>query len=322
MWQEIDYQTANDFNFKNSHSELLESSVWLELQKNFHQVYLLGHYSNEQLIAVTILIRKALPFGLSYFYSPRGPLIAKEFNNLNIWSKLLDDIKPWLKQQQALFWRIEPLNEISDANFSQLKLKRSPDIQPSQTRMLDLTLSEEELLQQMHPKTRYNIRLASKRGVTVESTGAAGFDDFWQLMKTTGERDKFHLHGRDYYKAITEKPFSQLLIARQGETVLAAGIFAYWQQTAIYLHGASSNEKRELMAPYLIQWEAIKLARQLNCQRYDFFGINPSKWPGVTRFKQGFGGYIVDYPGVYDLPIKQLSYNLYSLFRRIRRAVH
>jgi len=322
MWQEIDDKTVDDFNLTNSASELLESSAWAKLQQRFHKVTRLGYFIENQLIATAVLIKKSLPAGLSYYYSPRGPIIANKCNNTLTWQQLSAAIKPWLKKQRALFWRIEPLQQPIDNTFNQLGFIQGPDIQPSQTRMLDLTLSEEELLQQMHPKTRYNIRLANKRGVLVESVGQTGFDGFWQLMKTTGERDNFHLHNKDYYRAIVEAPFSQLLVAKQEETVLAAGIFAFWQKTAIYLHGASSNEHRDLMAPYLIQWEAIKQAQQLGCQRYDFFGINPERWPGVTRFKQGFGGYIVTYPGAFDLPTNYFTYKLYTLFRRLRRSMH
>lgn len=322
MWREIDNKTADDFNLATSASELLESSAWTELQRKFHPVTLLGYFAENKLIATAILIKKSLPAGLSYYYSPRGPIIADKYNNTLIWQQLRTAIKPWLKKQRALFWRIEPLQQLSDNAFSQLGFIQGPDIQPSQTRMLDLTLSEEELLQQMHPKTRYNIRLASKRGVTVESVGQAGFTSFWQLMQTTGQRDNFHLHHQEYYQAIVETPFSQLLVAKQGEDILAAGIFAFWQKTAIYLHGASSNEHRDAMAPYLIQWEAIKKAQELGCQRYDFFGINAERWPGVTRFKQGFGGYIVTYPGAFDLPTNYFTYKLYTFLRHLRRSMH
>ncbi len=322
MWQEIDNKTADDFNLKNGHCELLESSAWAELQRKFNNVNLLGYFIDNKLTATAIFIKKSLPLGLSYYYSPRGPIIATENNTASIWLEMTTAIKPWLKKQRALFWRIEPLQPVSDISFNQLGLIQGPDIQPSQTRMLDLGLNEEKLLQQMHSKTRYNIRLASKRGVVVEIAKPNNLADFWQLMQTTGQRDGFHLHQKEYYQAIIDAPFSRLLIAEHEGKILAAGIFAYWQDTAIYLHGASSNDQRDLMAPYLIQWEAIKLAQKSNCQRYDFFGINPERWPGVTRFKQGFGGYIVNYPGAFDLPTSYFIYKLYSLFRRLRRSVH
>lgn len=88
---------------------------------------------------------------------------------------------------------------------------------------------------------------------------------------------------------------------------------------AIYLHGASGDEHRELMAPYALQWQAIKLAYDLGIQRYDLFGISSQKWPGVTRFKQGFGGDIVHYPGTFDWPLSRGRYNIYNILRQWRR---
>ncbi|HNW20089.1 MAG TPA: peptidoglycan bridge formation glycyltransferase FemA/FemB family protein [bacterium] len=321
MWQPIDNQTADEFVRQYGQSELLQSANWLDLQQQFYQVERLGYYHQQKLVAVAGLIRRRLIGRYAYYYSPRGPIWADDQLSSNWWPQMLADIKPWLVARQAIFWRIEPNCQPTGVDLNKLGLIHGPDIQPSQTRILDISQTEEALLQQMHPKTRYNIRLATKRGVVIEAVGPDGFTDFWRLMAITGQRNRFHLHQPQYYRAIIKAPFSQLLVAKWQGQILAAGIFTYWGRRAVYLHGASDNKQRQLMAPYLIQWQAILTARQRGCQTYDFFGINQQKWPGVTRFKQGFGGKIVNYPGTFDWPINQYFYRFYQLIRQLRRLL-
>lgn len=321
MWQEIDQVIADDFVHKFGQSEFLQSSIWLSAQQQFYSVNRLGYYDKSQLLAVATLIRRPLLGRYCYYYSPRGPIVSDYVrNNQKYWSVIINELNQWLSSKKVLFWRLEPGSDFNNFDFLSIGLKSSRDIQPSQSRILDITCSEAEILAQMHHKTRYNIRLASKRGVVIES-GLAGFNDFWQLMLCTGQRDGFHLHSQQYYRAIAQLPNVKLLVAKYDNELVAAGLFVYWGKTAVYLHGASSNQRRELMAPYLIQWQAIKLARQQGCQRYDLFGIDQVKWPGVTRFKQGFGGEIINFPGTFDWPVSNLAYYLYRFLRLLRRLL-
>lgn len=322
MWQEIEQAIADDFVHKHSQSEFLQSSIWLSVQQQFYSVNQLGYYHNSELLAVVILIKRPLLGKFCYYYSPRGPIVSDYVRkNQDYWSIIIKELNQWLSQRQALFWRLEPSSDFIGFDFLSIGLRSSHDIQPSQSRVLDISLSEEAILAQMHHKTRYNIRLATKRGVVID-TGLAGFDDFWQLMLCTGQRDNFHLHSKKYYWAIAQLPNVQLLVAKYNDEPIAAGLFVNWGKTAVYLHGASSNKRRELMAPYLIQWQAIKSARQHGCQRYDLFGIDQIKWPGVTRFKQGFGGMIINFPGTFDWPVFNLAYCLYKFLRFFRRLLH
>ena len=317
MWQSIDSREADDFVKRFGESEFLQSSVWLDIQSQFYAVDVLGYYWGEQLVAVARLIRRPLWGKCCYYYSPRGPIVKQTPENL--WPQLINDLRLWLRKKQALFWRIEPGSHWVNYDFSSLGLYRGPDIQPSETRILSLNLPVEEVLSKMHPKTRYNIRLASKRGVTVRQGSRDDFDSLWSLLLITSQRDNFHLHRREYYLALINSPAIKFLIAEYYGQVLAVGIFAYWGDMAIYLHGASGDEHRELMAPYALQWQAIKLAYDLGIQRYDLFGISSQKWPGVTRFKQGFGGDIVHYPGTFDWPLSRGRYNIYNILRQWRR---
>lgn len=320
MWQIIDSLEADDFVKHYGASEFLQSSAWLDIQRQFYSVETLGYYLDKELMSVARLIRRPLGGRFCYYYSPRGPIVRK--THYNLWPQLIKDLRPWLKERRALFWRLEPGSNWLDYDFASLGFYHGPDIQPSETRVLSLDSSPEELFSRMHPKTRYNIRLASKRGVTVRRAGPQDFASLWSLLLLTSQRDNFHLHRREYYLALINSPAIELLLAEYHGQVLAAGIFAYWGDTAIYLHGASGNEHRELMAPYLVQWQAIQLAYELGARRYDLFGTSSQKWPGITRFKQGFGGEIVHYPGTFDWPLSKWNYNIYATLRQWRRKKH
>ena len=196
--------------------------------------------------------------------------------------------------------------------------------------MLDLSLSADDLLRAMHSKTRYNIRLAEKKGVKVYEAGLDSFNIFWQIMKATGARDGFRLHSRSHYEnLLSARDHIKLFLAEHEGRVIAGGIFSFFGNKVTYLHGASDNDCRNLMAPYLLQWTVIKEAQKINKKMtaessfkyYDFYGIDDKKWPGVTRFKLGFGGFIKKYPGTYDLVFHSLIYNLYVCLRRLRRLI-
>jgi lipid II:glycine glycyltransferase (peptidoglycan interpeptide bridge formation enzyme) len=212
------------------------------------------------------------------------------------------------------------------------------DIQPPDTVLLDLSQGEADILEGMKPKWRYNIRLAEKKGVTVSEARASGdwqpaLAKFYELYRETSERDHIALHPESYYRALFE------LAAREGQggprfpdlrvwtashegEALACIITIFWGSQAVYLYGASSNEKRNLMPAYALQWAAIKAARESGCSEYDFYGIPPTDDPGhpmagLYRFKTGFGGKIVHRAGSWDYPLRPAAY---SAFRAAESA--
>ena len=264
--------------------------------------------------ASVMLIKKTLGRGLFYWYGPHGPIGDKEAVEF-----LLLELKN--KKENAVFLRIEPLENLT-AKSIQVNLKKSLDLQPKKTLLLDLSLSEDDLLKAMHQKTRYNIKLAEKKGVKISEGGDQEFKKFWRLMSLTGERDGFRLHGEGHYKnLLSAKENIKLFLASYEGKIIAAGLFCFYGARVTYLHGASDNEARNLMAPYLLQWEIIKKARAEGYKYYDFYGIDDKKWPGVTRFKLGFGGFIQEYPGTYDFIFKPIIYGLYQLLRKIKRSL-
>lgn len=231
---------------------------------------------------------------------------------------------------------------LSSSKKNKIKIvKPKTDIQPPDTVLLDLNKSEEELLSNMKPKWRYNIKLSEKKGCTVKSFSKdthspeeleKALDIFYELYKTTATRDGIALHHKNYYKSLLTlkdveqekngKPKITLYITYHEEDALSAIITIFTKNEAVYLYGASSNVKRNLMPSYLLQWNAIKDAKKAGCSTYDFYGIPPvndSSHPmhGLYLFKTGFGGSIIHRVGSIDFPLS-FFYQLYSLAENLR----
>jgi len=226
--------------------------------------------------------------------------------------------------ENAVFLKFEPMIDDGDGLAQELLgsgfKKSKKEVQPQKTIILDLTGSEEELLAGMKQKTRYNSRLASRSSkfkcqISNQTTDASVF---WELIRKTAQRDRFSTHTKEYYEKLLDLPITKLFTAEcQGE-VIAANIILFYGDTAYYLHGASDYAHRNLMAPYLLHWEAIKYAKANGCKIYDFWGIDERKWPGVTRFKRGFGGREINYIGSFDYVFQPLWYWAYNLRNKIK----
>ena len=210
-----------------------------------------------------------------------------------------------------------------------MTLCRVPSVQPTHTLLLDLNKSEEHLLAEMHQKTRYNVRLAEKKELEF-SDNKIGFDIFWRLMLETARRDKIKLHSKKYYKLMLQIPNCHLLVANCQSKMLAGGIFMGFGDTFTYVHGASANDHRDLMAPYFLHWRAIQFAKSQGYRYYDFGGVNPSdekdfdfraSWAGITRFKRGFGGEVFSFAGSYETPFQPKVYKLFQQIKKIRKFI-
>jgi len=267
--------------------------------------------------ASALVVRHPLPLGFCWLEIPRGPLFASSKTG----EALLGQVTDLAKSENAIFVRLSPCEELKIKN---LKFKIAKhDHHPQTTLNLDLSLSEEDLLKQMKPKGRYNIKVAEKSGVTIrENQGADPFYDL--LIKTTG-RDGFSAHPKAYYEKMLQalQPHVQLLMAGKDGKAIASGIFVYLDQAGTYYYGASDHEYRNLMAPYLLQWEAIKEAKRHGCKTYDFLGIAPEgaqnhPWAGVTEFKKKFGGTVVNYPQAKELVVRPVWYRVYRLYKKLR----
>ncbi|MFA5051288.1 MAG: peptidoglycan bridge formation glycyltransferase FemA/FemB family protein, partial [Patescibacteria group bacterium] len=308
----LEQKEWDDFVLLNG-EQFLQSWQWGEFQKNLgRKIWRMAVYEGSEIIAAALIIKYQLLFNKSYFYSPRGPIVAKgdKISNFQfLISNLLEKIKELGKEEGVIFWRIEP------PIIENLKLKiensrRVNDIQPSKTVILDLKKTPDEIFAKMHPKTRYNIRLAEKQGVKIYEKTGEGADVFLKLLKETSLRDQFRAHPDNYYSHLLNfnPQFVRLYVAEYENKILAANLMIFSSKTATYLHGASSNLHRNVMAPYLLHWFIIQEAVKNGYFYYDFWGIDEKKWPGVTRFKKGFNGEEVVYPGTFDLPFSNFWY--------------
>ncbi|MBI2055471.1 MAG: peptidoglycan bridge formation glycyltransferase FemA/FemB family protein [Candidatus Sungbacteria bacterium] len=289
----------------------LQSPEWQEIQERLGRI-------TARVRSVLVIVHK-LPFGLGYLYAPRPRLLDREFIN---------EVERWGRDRGSFFLKVDPEEPFDPAILSGLISFPSFSLQPRAVMMVDCRKSEAEFLSAMHPKTRYNIRLAERHGVSLRRVppdeAVSGLDSFWELAAETSKRNGFSLHSRNHYGVLlgvkSEAFENQLWLAEYRGKVLAAAIINFYRPSGLttYLHGASSGQHREVMASYLLHWGVIKAAKQCNFARYDFGGIDEKRWPGVTRFKKGFGGVMVSFPESRDFVFRSTLYWLYYWQRRLR----
>ena len=291
------------------------------------------------IIAVAQVMQKTIPHFGTYAYVPRGPILApSSFEALPAGrqgeggGRGLTDRSPFVNMSDLsvndMFVRVELATEHPSHALPSMRrgITRTENVQPAHTLITDLTISTDELLSNMHEKTRYNIRLAEKKGVKIEMSSAT-IDEVWPVFEATASRDAFRLHGKEYYRKMIESGVAFFAIAKHENDILAANIMIDFGDTRTYLHGASSNVKRNLMAPYLLHFELMKDAQSKGIKFYDWWGVAPldapanHTWAGISRFKRGFGGEEVSYPDAFDVVLKPMRYATYRFVRAMRRMM-
>lgn len=319
-------QEFDKFVSSQNKSQFLQSWNWGEFQSVVGQsIERLVIEDDDKIVGTVMLIVKNIKMGQGYYYCPRGPIFVDELSDEK--KKIaFEQLLLQTSKSKNIFLRFEPKDNLASDKFV---INQTIDIQPKLTIMLDLDKTEDELLVDMHQKTRYNIRLAQKKGVEIVEGGEADFESFWKLMTDTTQRDVFRAHSRGYYEKMLnslsgkigdkENLVFKLYIAKYDGQVIASMLVAFFGDTVTYVHGASGNVNRQVMAPFLLQWQVIKLAKENGYKYYDFYGIDENKWPGVTRFKKGFGGFEESWPGTFDIIFSSAKYYFYEIFRKIRR---
>jgi len=288
----------NRFLQKHPNAHLLQTGEWGELKSGFgwEPVRIVNGEEGLQ-----ILFRK-LPLGFTIGYIPK-PVISNQSISDQFW----EEIDEMCRRHRAIFLKLEP----DSWNFEFILYLPSfilskHNIQPPRTMIIDLSGNEEEILARMKQKTRYNIRLAMKKGVTVRAWDDV--ESFHKMMLVTGDRDRFGVHSLEYYRCAYElfhpTGMCELLVAEYEGRPLAALMVLARGRRAWYFYGASTDEERNRMPTYLLQWEAVKWAKARGCEEYDLWGVpdedeatleanfenrQDGLW-GVYRFKRGFGG--------------------------------
>jgi peptidoglycan pentaglycine glycine transferase (the first glycine) len=296
-----------------------------------------------KVVAAALILKRTAFRRFSIFYAPKGPLM--DWTNESLRKRVLDDLQSFAKKQGAIFLKLDPdvvlgrgvpasVDEVTEnsgqAVMSDLRRRgwvESPDqIQFRNTVMVDLSASEEDILMRMKQKTRYNVRLAEKKGVTVRVGSVDDLGMVYKMYAETSVRDGFVIRDEEYYMtvwklfmsaAISGQPSAVPLIAEvDGEAVAAIFLFMFAGR-GYYVYGMSRDKHREKMPTYLLQWAAMKHAKAHGCLTYDLWGApdvfdeSDSMW-GVYRFKEGLGGEVVRTLGAYDFTPNKFWYSMYS----------
>ncbi len=306
---------------------ILQSEEWRNLAS--HEGLRTAHYEKGNLWMN--VLRHQLPIVGSYWYAPRGPIIelSKQSASLGgaeaeLWREMLQS----LKKEGAGWIRIEPRDQESLRIIQEWSVpfrvrKSAHDVQPKENLVLDISENESELLSAMKPKTRYNISLAGRRGVDVsEEWGEEACNESVRLIQEMAERNRIAVHPAEHYRSIGKyipREMHGFFVARRSGQSLASALVLFYGDTATYLHGGSSNANRDLMAPFLVQWEAIREAKRRGCRRYDFGGVDVmGDRPGligVSRFKCGFAPSVkpLMFPGTFDVVLSESKYFAYRM---------
>jgi len=305
----------------------LQSWVWGEFQRALGRpIWRLGAFAGDQLVGAALVIQHELLLGKRYLYCPRGPLA----DTPDALRALFQAIRELGKKEDAMYVKVDPnLYNFSDALSTIAEgYSVGTTLQPQHTQVLNTSSAPEEILAAMHSKTRYNIRLAEKKQVTVRwSREPEDLEQFLRLMHQTGERQGIRLHHDTYYQklfsALGADDSAELVLGEYAGAVRAAHMIIWHGQTATYLHGGSDDSTKEAMVPYLLQWETIKKAHQRGMKEYDLWGVAPDdapahKWAGITRFKRGLGGSQIVFPSSLNVIIQPQWYQFYRLAKRMR----
>lgn len=302
----------------------LQTWEWGEARKKTGiEILRLGEYSSNKLVNVFLLTFHKIPkTNYKVGYLPRSVFPSKD---------VLNFISNFAKKNKIIFVKFEPdvLRLSNPKTVERSNFVRSPHpLFPTWTQVLDLNKTEDELIKSFHSKTRYNIRLAEKKGVVIkEMSNNEGFEIFSKLYFETCKRQKYFGHTPKYHKIIWEnlkKDIAHILIAFYNNIPLASYELFHFKKTFYYPYGGTSIEYRNLMASNLLMWEAIKLGKKLGAEKFDMWGsLGPNydptdPWSGFTRFKEGYNTKFTEFIGSYDLIINKKIYNLYNFIYMMR----
>ena len=325
--------------------DVLQSWEWGGVKSPDWSPLRLGLFDGETLIGGAAILKRKLPLVGNFYYAPRGPLLA-DWTNEAAWTALLDAIRKRAAADGAAFLKIDPAVSIERTEVTQMLTKHGfappatadaqgfGGTQPRCVMQLDLAgRTEADLLASFKPQARRNIKLsAEKHGVEVVSNLTR--DDlvvFNDLMVVTGGRDGFRPRPLSYFQTLWDNlvpaGLARLFLTRHGGQTLSGALCFIIGDKSWYVYGASSNEQRNLMPNYAMQWAMIRWAREAGCTWYDFRGVSPRRrgegeaaaelekedhLQGLNRFKEGFGTRYVEYVGEFDLVYNKAAYWVYS----------
>ncbi len=322
-------------------AHILQSGQWADIKRANQWIpqYLVWKASEGNILAAACLHLKTIPIisrisKACLLYAPRGPIL--DWTNQELVRQVFDDLERYATQQGAFFLKIDPdvpiawgvdavINPVGAAVKNHLSTRKwiysQDQLQFRNTILVDLTLPMDALLERMKQKTRYNIRLAERKGVTIRIGVSADLLDLFRMYAETADRDGFIIRTREYYLDVWQRlmmdDMAMPLIAEvQGEPIAALILFRFAKR-AYYFYGMSTGKFRDWMPNHLLQWHAIQYAKSHGCDVYDFWGA-PDKLDksdpmyGVFKFKDGFNGRLVHGLGAWDYLARPGWYRFYT----------
>lgn len=304
---------------------ITQSREWQKLQNDLGEKSFFKESENSQFLA----IKKSTPLGC-YLYIPYGP-VAKDKNGLK---SALEELKNLADKEKAFFIRIEPQNLTAFNQISLKNLKKSHDLNPKETWVLDLKGPDEEYKKKLPSRLLRYYKNREKQGIKIETSKNP--DDIKYLLglqKALAKEKNINTFSENYLRTELKQPFATLYLVKyqnfelnRGE-VIAAGLVFDHDKTRYNLQGAQSDQGRKLHATGILTIQLIEDAKNNALEYFDFWGIAPEgapkdhPWAGFTNFKKTFEGHEVDYAGTYDLVLNPLKYKLYQILRKIRRMI-
>jgi len=333
----IDEKEYVKFLKSNDRCDFQQSLEWAKLKKYWKREVIIAEDENKNIIGTMLVLIRKIPIFGNIMYGARGPV--GNIHDKEMLAQITEGAKLLAKKYKAFGLRIEPDVEISDDVFRNIVLNLGYKIKDNaksfreelQARMVfrlnTKGKTEEEIFNSFQSKTRYNIRLAMKKGVIVKEGTKEDLKDFHKIMQTTGNRDGFIVRSLEYFERMYDcmgKDQMKILLAYYNGKLISGTIPIIYGNKTSYLYGASGNEYRNLMPNYLLQWEMIKIAIKNKSDVYDLRGVQgkADNSNGLYRFKKGFGTDFYEFVGEVYFPYKPLTYKVYRYaeksFREIR----
>lgn len=312
---------------KFTNASFFSSWTWGEFERTLGKTFEnYGIYKDDKLVAL-------LPFTIvrakrgKYLHLRHAPLM--DWTDLDLVQECITFLREYATKEKLHFIRMSPMLLNDDASKKILtdfgmKPATAHSVDAELTLILDLTKSEDELLAEMRKNTRYSVRKAAKLGLTVVSTtGMENFDEFWKIFEESVKRNKWVAYSRKYveteYKMFAEKGMARMFFCMYEGKAISASIFTYFNGQSVYHHSGSLTEFRNLPATYLLQWEAIKYAKEAGMLEHNLWGVSSlddknSPWAGLSLFKRGFGGFEREMIHAHDLNLHPWA-NIVSFYQ-------
>lgn len=339
---EIETKEYYDFVLNHPNTHFMQGPEWAKIKGNWKNEIIIVRDDDGKITgSMSVLIQKMPVINRTMLYCPRGPVC--DYTDKGTFSKLIDELKALAKKEKAFIFRMDPTVPNENEDFRKMaidngiKLKSNINhdinkvIQPKYEMQLNIKdKTEDELLASFGQKTRYNIRLAIKKGVTIEEGSEEDIQQFFEILTETSQRDEFTIRNVSYYKkvyeAMKEKSHVKLYFAKYNDKRIASTLEIIYGNKAWYLYGGSLREHSNVMPNHLLQWEMIKYAKQNGCEYYNFGGVsgyideNASGY-GVFRFKKGFNPDFIEYVDELYITFKPVTNCMFNVANDLRRKL-